>query len=139
MHTLRTDAVTHAGWMVPPWAAITQATAGPMPDLSAVPWGAITAPGMLLVAVWLVLTGRFVPRAVLDDALRREREWQEQAEAWREAHGTSEKSRGLLLDVNARTTTALERLAGSKDLAVSLLRSVRREATGSGDEQEEAR
>lgn len=101
-----------------------------MPDLAAVPWGAITAPGMLFVAVWLILTGRIVPRSTHQDA-------RDDRDQWKAAHGRSEEARGLLLEELRRTTTALERLAGSKDLSVALLRSVRRETTSGTTEQED--
>ena len=106
-----------------------------MPDLAAFPWETLGLSGMAVLAVYLVLTGRIVPRSALEDALRREREWRDEAESWRGAHGTSEKARGQLLTELGRTTTALERLAGQKDLGVSLLRSIRSGTTDQEDDQ----
>ena len=129
MHTLRTHPVNLPAW-TPPWADITQAT-GPVEVVAAVPWETLGLSGMAVLAVYLVLTGRIVPRSTHQDA-------RDDRDGWQAAHARSEKSRRLLLEELRRTTPALERIAGTKDLGVALLRSVRREAT-SGDEQEEDR
>ena len=110
--------MTFAGWS-PPWADISQAS-GPVDAVAAIPWQSIGLSGMAVLAVYLVLTGKIVPRSSLDDA-RTDRD------QWREAQIKSEERRGVLLHELRRTTTALERLAGSKDLGVALLRSIRKE------------
>lgn len=130
MHTLRTHPVNLAAW-TPPWADITQAT-GPVEVVAAVPWETLGLSGMAVLAVYLVLTGRITHRSQTEDA-RADRD------QWRDAHSRSEESRRLLLDELRRMTTALERLAGQKDLGVALLRSIRKGTADQEDEQEEDR
>ena len=125
MHTLRADAVTLALW-TPPWAAITQAS-GPTELVAAVPWQSIGLSGMAVAAVWLILAGRIVPRSTHQDA-------RDDRDQWKNAHSRSEESRRLLLDELRRMTTAMERLAGQKDLGVALLRSIR---SGTPTDQED--
>ena len=99
----------------------------PMPDLAAIPWQSIGLSGMAVLAVYLVLTGRITHRSQTEDA-RTDRD------QWRDAHSRSEESRRLLLDELRRMTTAMERLAGQKDLGVALLRSIR---SGTPTDQED--
>lgn len=46
------------------------------------------AGGIVALVVWMILTGRLVPRATLRDAYR-------QRDTWQEAHGVSEEARHL--------------------------------------------
>jgi len=68
----------------------------------------LTAPTLLLAAVWLVLTGRIVPRKTYEDIVCERNDW-------REAHKISEQSRAEMaqqieeLLEHARTTDALIR------------------------------
>lgn len=46
----------------------------------------LTAPALLGLAVWLILTGRIVPRSTYDEKVK-------EAEKWQAAHSVSEEAR----------------------------------------------
>jgi len=51
-----------------------------------IPIAGLTAPALLLLAVWFILTGRIIPRRTYDDLLR-------DRDEWRTAHRLSESER----------------------------------------------
>ena len=51
-----------------------------------IPLAVLTAPALLLTAVWLVMSGRLIPRKTYEDLLR-------DRDDWREAHRISEAER----------------------------------------------
>lgn len=60
-----------------------------METVAGLPLAGITAPILLLIGIWLILTGRLVPRRTYDDLLADRNEW-------REAHKISESQRETL-------------------------------------------
>lgn len=79
-----------------------------MEALGLPPITVLTAPALLLIAVWLILVGRLVPRKTYEDVLTERNDW-------KEAHQISEKARAEMakqveeLLEHARTTDALIR------------------------------
>lgn len=88
---------------------------------SVTPWivqgGAV---GLALAAVWAVITGRLVPRRVVDD-IRADRdarvaEWKLRADEWRTAYQATEEARRHLtgqVDTALESMAAVTRLVGS--------------------------
>lgn len=68
-------------------------------DALGLPIAGLTAPALLLVAVWLILTGRIVPRRTYEEKAK-------EADYWRAAALESMKQSGELLDA-AKTTQAV--------------------------------
>lgn len=78
-----------------------------------VPWGILTPSGLLMFAVWLLLTGRIVPRRTLDDTL-------EELRFLRRSMETMQTVKVELAQQNSK-------LLGDKDLSVQILKSARAE------------
>lgn len=67
--------------------------------LEGLPWGQLTAGGMLLVAVWLILTGKILPKATLTelraDMEARIQDARKEADDWRAAFTAASESQQL--------------------------------------------
>lgn len=66
--------------------------------LSAIAVGDVGLASIVVIVVLAILSGRLVPRSVMDAAVAAA-ETREQG--WREAHGASEQARGVLLSQNS--------------------------------------
>lgn len=80
--------------------------------IDGVPLVGLTAPALLGIAILLLLLGRIVPKATLDDKDRQIGDKAEEAERWRKAYETEREARALsnrqtieLLDVTKLTNT----------------------------------
>ena len=89
-----------------------------MEILATIPWSSIGLSGMAVLAVYLVLTGRIVPKSTLDKAEQR-------GDQWREAHIESERQRQEALDIARDNTTAMEKYAERVDLPTALVKALR--------------
>lgn len=89
-----------------------------MEELAAVPWEAIGLSGMAVLGVYLVLTGKIVPRSVLLDTQAERDSWRDQARVSDEIADKALSELGVL-------TRAAEQQAREKELSVALLQSVR--------------
>lgn len=54
--------------------------------------GALTPPGLLGLAIWLILTGRLVPKAMYDVILKSRDDWQSAAEKLRETNSVQART-----------------------------------------------
>lgn len=73
--------------------------------LEGVPLVGLTAPGLLGLAILLLLTGRIVPRSTLMDKIAEANQWRLAYEAEREARATSDAQTSELLEVSKTTHT----------------------------------
>lgn len=86
-------------------------------ELATFPWGDLGAGGLVVFAVWLLLTGRIVPRSVLKDVEAQrdtyKQSWQEEraANAERDAHldANTEVVRTMQSTMNAFLSLRRER------------------------------
>lgn len=74
--------------------------------LEGIPIADLTAPGLLGIAILLLLLGRIVPRATLKDKALEADKWRDAYEVEREARAHSDKQTEELLEV-AKTTHSL--------------------------------
>lgn len=88
-----------------------------MQDLMGWPIAQVSFGAMLLGAVWLILTGKIVPRRTLDDAEARARKWEE---AYLVAH-----------DALAEVLHTLKDVKEVGETTVDLLRSITNQRTPS--------
>lgn len=68
-----------------------------------IPLVGLTAPTLLGIAILLMLTGRIVPRATLQDKAAEAQAWKEAYEAEREARALSDTQTVQLLEVSKTT------------------------------------
>lgn len=71
---------------------------------------ALTAPTLVGVAVLMLLTGRIVPRATLEDARSDAANWRTAYEQEREARSALQKQNGELLELAKTSTSVLTAL-----------------------------
>jgi hypothetical protein len=71
--------------------------------IEGIPLVDLTAPALLGVAILLLLLGRLVPKAALDDKQREADQWRTAYEAEREARATSDAQTVQLLEVSKTT------------------------------------
>lgn len=71
--------------------------------MDGVPLVGLTAPGLLGLAILLLLTGRIVPRMTLEDKVKECEAWKTAYEKEREARAVSESQTAELLEVSKTT------------------------------------
>lgn len=71
--------------------------------LDGIPFGDLTTPSLLGIAILLLLTGRLVTRSALTDKIEEAERWRSAYEAEREARATADDQAAELLEL-ARTT-----------------------------------
>ena len=82
-------------------------------DSASIPWGILTPSGLLLYAVWALLTGRIIPRRTHEDTL-------EEIKHLRRTVETMQEVKVQLAQQNTK-------LLGDRDLSVQMLQSARAE------------
>lgn len=76
---------------------------------------ALTAPALVGLAVLMLLTGRIVPRATLQDARAEASNWREAYELEREARSALQQQNGELLELAKTSTSVLTALGQTSE------------------------
>lgn len=87
--------------------------------LDSLPIPTLGAAGLLALAVWLILTGRIVPRRHYEDIEADRDRWRTAAEQWQTAHAEQAKPVAELIEIGRTTERLLQAMVDERDRRTS--------------------